>query len=304
VRFGKPFLGSLAVVGGIDGDTLVQTDSDGLSVAEVVQRFGLNPGEFATAALDPATFGYVEFHIEQGPLLDNERQPVAVVDAIAGQTRIQFTFAGHANHAGTTPMGPLRHDALAAAAEWISEVEAYGIRTHGLVATVGKLDIPASATNVVPGRCVASLDVRHACDPVRAMAVRHLIEFAQKAAQWRGVTVTYASQNDQPAVSMDTAITDLLDRAVTRITGKPARHMVSGAGHDAMILARKVPSAMLFLRSPGGISHHPEESVLAEDVEVALNTGVDLLRTLRDDTALLSQLVAGAKGRKYDGMHA
>ena len=295
VRFSKPFLGSLALIGELDAVTLACTDANGISVVETIRAFGLDPAQISAAAVDPATFAYLEFHIEQGPVLESEGIPLAVVDAIAGQTRMTFTFTGHANHAGTTPMGALRHDALAAAAAWIVEVERYAAATPGLVATVGKLEVPSAAGNVVPGKVVATLDVRHAQDSVRAAAVRHLSDFAQHAAAARGVTLAHSTSHDQPAVAMDPRLAVLLAESVARTTGRPARILTSGAGHDAMILARRVPAAMLFLRSPCGLSHHPDESVLPADVEAALAAGLEFLAPLRDDRGMLDQLVSRAK---------
>jgi allantoate deiminase len=295
VRFAKPFLGSLALIGGLKPEVLARADANGITVAQAIRDFGLDPDEQSDAALDTAAFAYLEFHIEQGPVLESEGAALAVVDAIAGQTRMMLTFTGHANHAGTTPMGPLRHDALAAAAEWIGEVERYAVATAGLVATVGKVEVPSGAGNVVPGTCVATLDVRHAQDEARRAAVRHLLKFAAESSSPRGVALTHAVSLDQPAVPMNAAVTSLLAESVVRATGGPARVLTSGAGHDAMILARRVPSAMLFVRSPGGVSHHPDETVLVEDVEAALKVGVEFLARLRDDRAMLDQLVLNAR---------
>ena len=295
VRFARPFLGSLALIGGLDAATLTRTDANGVSVAQAIRDFGLDPDEIANAALDPATFAYLEFHIEQGPVLESENQPLAAVDAIAGQTRMTLTFTGHANHAGTTPMGRLRHDALAAAAEWVVEVERYARATPGLVATVGRIEVPSGAGNVVPGKCIATLDVRHAKDGVRMAAVQHLADFAGGTAASRGVALKCEATLDQAAVPMDAALMKLLSDAAARTLGQPALTLTSGAGHDAMILARRVPSAMLFLRTPGGLSHHPDESVRAEDVEAALAAGLEFLTQLRDDGTMLDQLVANAR---------
>jgi allantoate deiminase len=190
VRFSKPFLGSLALTGELDAATLSHTDASGITVADAIR---LDPAELLAAALDPATFAYLEFHIEQGPVLESEGIALAVVDAIAGQTRMAFTFTGHANHAGTTPMGPLRHDALAAAAAWIVEVERYAAATPGLVATVGKLEVPSAAGNVVPGASIATLVFRHAHDSVRAAAAQHLVEAAHTAAAARGVRLAHTT---------------------------------------------------------------------------------------------------------------
>ena len=295
VRFAKPFLGSLALIGELDAEVLARTDANGISVAQAIRDFDLDPDEQSDAALDPAAFAYIEFHIEQGPVLESEGAALAVVDAIAGQTRMVLTFTGHANHAGTTPMGSLRHDALAAAAEWIGEVEKYAGATAGLVATVGKVEVPSGAGNVVPGMCVATLDVRHAQDEARRAAVRHLLKFAAGVSSSRGVALTHAVSLEQSAVPMHPRLTALLAESVTRATPSAARILTSGAGHDAMILARRVPSAMLFLRSPGGVSHHPDETVLVEDVEAALKVSVEFLGRLRDDRAMLDHLVLNAR---------
>jgi allantoate deiminase len=284
VRFAKPFIGSLALVGELDPATLARKDPNGVSVADAINEFGLDPWELPAAAVNAEAFGYLEFHIEQGPVLESEGRSLGVVNAIAGQTRMQLTFAGQANHAGTTPMGHLRRDALAAAAQWIGEVERYANEWSGLVATVGKVEVPAGTGNVIAGECIATLDVRHAEDAIRRTAVAHYLEYAEIAGAARGVSVATTVQLDQAAVLMAASLTRLLAQAVAKTTGTPARTMTSGAGHDAMIVARRVPAAMLFLRSPGGLSHHPEESVLMEDVEAALAAGLEFLRSLRDDS--------------------
>jgi allantoate deiminase len=200
------------------------------------------------------------------------------VTAIVGQTRLTFEFIGHANHAGTTPMR-LRHDALAAAAEWITKVETLALATDGLVATVGKVVVEPNAGNVVPGVVKVTLDVRHATDSTRKEAVEKLIESADAIAARRGLTAKRTRQMDQPAVPMDERLTSFLADAIEAV-GLPVKTMPSGAGHDAMVMAARVPTAMLFLRSPGGISHHPDEAVLEEDVEVSLGVGRKFLERL------------------------
>jgi allantoate deiminase len=292
VRFSKPFLGSLALIGQLEAATLALTDRDGVTIADAIHKFGLDPDELPGAVVDPSAFGYVEFHIEQGPVLESEDRALAVVEAIAGQTRMSLVFTGQANHAGTTPMGVLRHDALAAAAEWIVEVERYANATAGLVATVGKVESSSGAGNVIAGRFTATLDVRHPHDPARHTAVAHFLDYAQSAASKRGVSVAHSTSIDQSAVPMGSDLSALLGEAVARSTGREPRFMTSGAGHDAMIVARRVPAAILFLRSPGGLSHHPDESVQPGDVASALATGVEFLRSLRDDRAILRRITA------------
>jgi allantoate deiminase len=281
VRFSKPFLGSLALVGKLDADTLARTDRSGISVRQVIEAYGLDPTQLPAAALANETFAYLEFHIEQGPVLESEDMSLGIVEALVGQTRMELIFAGQANHAGTTPMR-LRHDAMAAAAEWIIAVEDYASSQNGLVATVGKMEAAPGAGNVIAGKVTASLDVRHADDSAREASVVTILKLAEAAATRRGVHVTSSKQLEQPAVPLDPHLTTLLNKAAAQ-AGFPARRMTSGAGHDAMILAPIVSSAMLFLRSPGGLSHHPDETVLAQDVEAALATAMEFLAQLRDD---------------------
>jgi allantoate deiminase len=271
VRFGVPFIGSRAVAGRFDEDILEAKDSDGVTLEAAIRAFGLDPGLIGKAALDKDAVGFVEVHIEQGPVLESESLSVALVTAIVGQTRLTFEFIGHANHAGTTPMR-LRHDALAAAAEWIAKVETLALATDGLVATVGKVVVEPNAGNVVPGAVKVSLDVRHATDSTRKEAIEKLIESADAIAARRSLTVKRTRQMDQPAVPMDERMTSFLADAIEAV-GLPVKMMPSGAGHDAMVMAARVPTAMLFLRSPGGISHHPDEAVLEEDVEASLRVG-------------------------------
>ncbi|GAC1418810.1 MAG: allantoate amidohydrolase [Acidobacteriaceae bacterium] len=288
VRFAKPFLGSLALIGQLDEETLRQTDSEAVDVATAIRNFGLDPAGLSAAVAHPLSAAYLEFHIEQGPVLEAERLGLGVVAAIVGQTRLTLTFTGQSNHAGTTPMGSLRRDALAAAAEWVVEVERYAGTIPGLVATVGRLDVPGGAGNVIAGKAVATLDARHSSDSIRHAAVHHLLQFASRCSAARRISVEHTITLEQAAVLMDPRLTRVLADAVTDISGTPARTMASGAGHDAMIVARRIPSAMLFLRTPGGLSHHPEEAVLPGDVEVALAAGLEFLARLRQDSTILA----------------
>lgn len=276
VRFGVPFIGSRAVAGRFDPSLLSSLDSQGISLDAAIRSFGLNPDIIAEAALDENAAAFVEIHIEQGPVLEAEALAVAAVAAIVGQSRLTLDFTGHANHAGTTPMH-LRHDAMAAAAEWMSTVEAIALDTDGLVATVGKVVVEPNAGNVVPGKAQLSLDVRHAQDAIRADAIAKMMDTATAIANRRGVTLQRTDRLNQPAVPMDERLTSFLADAI-EAAGMPARQMPSGAGHDAMVMATRVPTAMLFVRSPGGISHHPDESVLEQDVEAALNVGSKFLQ--------------------------
>jgi allantoate deiminase len=278
VRFGVPFLGSRAVAGRFDNAQLTLMDADGISMEAAMRGFGLNPGRIGEAAVDADVMGFVEIHIEQGPVLEAEGLRVAAVNAIVGQTRLNLSFGGQANHAGTTPMH-LRRDALAAAAEWTTAVEALALRTDGLVATVGRVIVEPNAGNVVPGLAQLSLDVRHAHDGSRVAVVEELVERAHAIAERRGLTIERTDRLDQPAVPMDEKLISFLIDAI-QAAGYPPRTMASGAGHDAMVMAGRVPTAMLFLRSPGGISHHPAETVIEDDVEAALYVGREFLLRL------------------------
>jgi allantoate deiminase len=278
VRFGAPFIGSRALVGRLDDELLNHQDEQGISVRRAIQEFGLNPEEIPRACLDADTLGYIEFHIEQGPVLESLGHPLGVVEAIAGQSRVEFTFVGRANHAGTTPMH-LRHDAMAGAAEWIVEVERAAKAVPEAVGTVGKIKAKPGATNVIAGEVQLTLDVRHRSDETRTEIVSELIRKAEKISELRGLTLRHTVLLCQQAVPMDGFLINEIDLAIRR-AGCVPRRMVSGAGHDAMILAERVPAAMVFLRTPGGISHDPGESVIAEDVEKAIECGLHLLDQL------------------------
>lgn len=287
VRFGVPFIGSRALVGRLDAELLKVRDLNGISVRTAIENFGLNPAEIPNAAIKNDVLAYLEFHIEQGPVLETLGRPLGVVEAIVGQTRLEIRFIGQANHAGTTPMN-LRHDALAAAAEWIVEVERIGQSEAGLVATVGQIEAVPGASNVIASEARVTLDLRHKADDVRYRATDLLIGRAREIAERRGLLLRKNRLMSQPAVAMDPFLTDQIERAI-RSTNSPPHRMASGAGHDAMILAEKVPAAMVFLRSPGGISHDPAESVNPQDVECALECGMHLLEQLAGSPEFLTR---------------
>ncbi len=284
VRFGAPFIGSRALVGRLDEELLGRKDANGVSVRQAIENFGLDPHQIHAAALKGDAFGYLEFHIEQGPVLDQMNRALGVVEAIAGQSRLEFTFVGSANHAGTTPMN-LRHDAIAAAAEWIGAVEREALRVDGLVATVGSVAAKPSAVNVIAGEARATLDVRHGSDAIRAGAVDTLIRSAKGIAAKRGLSAQHSVLLNHVSVAMDPALTNEAEGAIRRASCEPHR-MVSGAGHDAMILAEKLPAALVFLRTPRGISHDPAETVRVEDVAKAIEAGWHLLAQLAESPAM------------------
>jgi allantoate deiminase len=277
VRFGTPFLGSRAIVGTLDEDLLQRKDNNHCSVRDAITAYGLDVSDLPDAIVRNP-LGYLEFHIEQGPALESEGLPLGVVETIAGQSRYELVFRGEANHAGTTPMA-LRHDAMSAAAQWIAEVETYARATHSIVATVGSVVTIPGAGNVIAGEVRATLDVRSANDAVREDAVLHLLKHAADCGNSRGVGVDVTLRMQQPAVPMDYNLLTLLEDAVDS-TGTILRRMVSGAGHDAMVVAPHMPAAMLFIRTPRGLSHHPDETVLPADVQLGLNAGAAFVRLL------------------------
>ncbi len=278
VRYALPFLGSRAFTGTLEVAALERKDAEGITMAKAMETFGLRPAELPSAAGYHSANAYLEFHIEQGPALESRNLSLGVIDALVGQSRCRVEFRGQANHAGTTPMH-LRRDALAGAAEWIAFVEREARSTPGLVATVGQLEVRPGAGNVIPGSVETSLDVRHASDAARRRALENMLGAGRQIAASRSLSFESELRLDQPAVTMDPTLVALLEQSVGA-AGFPVHRMASGAGHDAMVLAEKIPAAMLFLRSPGGISHHPEETVLAEDVEAALLTGRQFLEKL------------------------
>jgi allantoate deiminase len=278
VRFGTPFIGSRALVGRVDEELLNRRDANGISVRAAIEQFELNPGEIRRAGLRDDTLGYLEFHIEQGPVLDALRKPLGVVEAIAGQTRMVFTFFGQPNHAGTTPMD-LRRDALAGAAEWIVSVERIAHGAAELVATTGQIEARPGAVNVIAGLARVTLDLRHRSDAIRDQAAAAVVASAKEIAKRRDLSLEYQTTLDQKAVAMDALLAGEIEAAIRNAGCEPHR-MTSGAGHDAMILAEKIPAAMVFLRTPGGISHDPAETVEVADVAKALECGMYLLEQL------------------------
>ncbi len=203
--------------------------------------------------------------------------PVGVVEAIVGQSRRWLTFVGQAGHAGTQPM-EMRRDALVAAAEFVVHVEQTARATRGLRATVGSLDVEPGAVNVVPGSARLSLDVRHADDMVRHQALDSLIEQARRIGSQRRLEVRIVPILDQDAIPTDVEMTGRLAEAVNNARSA-AHRLVSGAGHDAGIMASICPISMLFIRSVGGISHHPDEAVYRDDVWIALDAMIRFLET-------------------------
>jgi hydantoinase/carbamoylase family amidase len=282
VRFSTSFLGSSAIVGGFDAAVLDRQDGDGMSLREAIQACGLKPGDIAMAAYKPDSLAaFVEVHIEQGPVLLNENLALGVVTAIAGANRYRVSVRGEAGHAGTVPMGS-RQDALAAAAEMVLAVETRAGRMEdqpaGLVGTVGKFIVPNGAANVIPAQVEFTIDVRAAVDASRDAAVTDCLAAFEAIAQRRGVTVTAERYSFAKATACHAALQAQFAAAIER-AGLPVRALPSGAGHDAMTLARIAPVGMLFVRcGAGGVSHNPAEIIAADDAGLAATVFLDFLR--------------------------
>jgi allantoate deiminase/N-carbamoyl-L-amino-acid hydrolase len=284
LRFRSSFLASSALVGQFDFARLDQKDADGITLREAMCAAGLPGTEEAIAAcaVDPRRLlGYVEVHIEQGPVLLDRGLPLGVVTSIAGNVRKRVTVGGLASHAGTTPM-PMRRDALAAAAEMVLAVERRcgdpRHASHALVGTVGMVAVPQGAANVVPGRCEFSLDVRAADDATRDAAVADLdAEFAHIAFR-RGVELSLSQTMRVPCATCSPRLMDRLAECIDS-AGVPVLRLASGAGHDAMVMARVTDVCMLFVRcGNGGISHNPLETMTAGDADIAARVLLDFLR--------------------------
>jgi len=269
VRFGATLIGSSAMAGTFDTAWLDKKDDAGVTLRDALAEFGGKPD--AWQDLDRRgrnIVAYVESHIEQGPVLLNEGLPVGVVTAIAGVSRLRVAATGLAGHAGTVPMNA-RRDALTAASEMVLEVERYCSDHSGLVGTVGKLSLLPGAINVIPQDVEFTVDVRSGDNVLRHSAVRALAKAFAEIARRRNVKVETTSFFEADAAPCDSMLQSELAAAITAL-GVPVRALASGAGHDAMVFPPVCPMAMLFVRcGNNGISHHPDETMTAEDAEIA-----------------------------------
>jgi allantoate deiminase len=270
LRYGSTYLGSRAVAGRFESRDLQRVDANGVTMAEAIRAFGGDPDRIPEDRRQGgAPLGYVEVHIEQGPVLETRALPVGVVSAIAGQSRSEIEFSGMAGHAGTVPM-ERRRDALAGAAELVLAVEAAAASQAGIVATVGRLAVEPGVANVIPGRATVSLDARHPDDKTRVEFVEAMLARTRDLARRRKLSIEVRSISENAAVRCSPRLVSLLTQAV-RDTGQRPMELASGAGHDAVMMSTLTDVGMLFVRCKGGISHNPAESVTTEDVEVALD---------------------------------
>ncbi len=282
VRFHTTYLGSKVVTGAFEPSLLQRTDANGITLAQAIIEMGGNAATLATDAL-PADewLGYFELHIEQGPVLWESGVPIALVTALAGQQRVELTWQGMAGHAGTVPMA-MRQDALAAAAEFVLEAERFAL-AHGqaLVATVGQLHIPYSASNVIPGQVVHSLDLRSPNADQLAVAYADLQAQAEAIAVRRGLGLAWQLVQYTAPVTCDLGLNRLLGQAIAAC-GYEVVGLVSGAGHDTVPASAVAPATMAFIRCYKGISHNPLENVEAADVAAALEVAERFLLSLSE----------------------
>ena len=284
VRYQTAYLGSKVLAGCFDERDLRRKDANGIAMADAIKRFGGNPAKLKSARLNPQNLlGYVEAHIEQGPVLEHRNLAVGVVTAIAGQSRFNISFAGCAGHAGTVPMD-LRRDALCAAAELIVTVEKFARKTNGLVATVGQVHAEPGASNVIPGAAMLTLDVRHQRDSVRLASGAALQKLGRRIAEARQMKLVWQPVQQTASVPCSPQLSRCLKRAV-KSHQRAVATLPSGAGHDAAVMARITPAAMLFVRCQGGVSHHPDESVKLADVHTAIEVLVDFIQTLAKENS-------------------
>lgn len=280
VRYQSTFLGSKAIVGQFDGAVLEKRDAQGITMQQALQDLhapGFQISDIAAIARKAEEIlGFVEVHIEQGPVLLQEDLPLGVVSAIAGCTRYMLQLEGQAGHAGTTPM-TMRRDAAAAAAEIVLMVEAR-CQQAGLVGTVGQLQVPGGSVNVIPGACELSLDIRSGDDNLRSSAVQEILTAIASICARRGVTMQTRLLLEQAAATCAPRLMASFEQAIAR-QALPVFQLPSGAGHDAMCLAQLTEIAMLFVRcGNNGISHNPLESLNADDAEIAAQVFLDFLR--------------------------
>ena len=270
-RFAITLLGSRGLTGTWPENWLAQTDADGISVAQAMVDAGLDPSQIHLAARRTQEIAaYLELHIEQGPCLEQAGLALGVVEAINGARRLNCRFIGEAGHAGTVPMSH-RKDALAAAAEWMTQVETMTRERGGnLVATIGTLRCAPGAVNVIPGEVTLTLDIRGPSDEPLEALLNALLGQAQAIAERRHLQFSAETFYRIAATACDAGLQQILRDAVSEVQGRSLT-LPSGAGHDAIAIAERWPVGMLFVRCKGGVSHHPAESVHVDDVALAID---------------------------------
>jgi allantoate deiminase len=283
-RFPVTMTSSMASSGTFEPDALRLADRNGVTLADALKAYGKDPSDIPAAAYrrDDAA-AYVEVHIEQGPVLESGGKPLGIVTGIVGQSRLRVTVTGEAGHAGTVPMS-LRHDALAGAAEMALALEGIA-RQHpedGMVGTIGRIEATPGAVNIIPGQVAFTVDLRALTDALRLAAVARFEGEARRIAAARGLGVALELFHEVPTAVCAAPLQDLLGHAITDLGQQPIR-LPSGAGHDAQIMARLCPSAMLFVRCRGGVSHNPAEFTSVPDMGLAIAALIRFIERFRPD---------------------
>jgi N-carbamoyl-L-amino-acid hydrolase len=285
-RYKATFLGAGALVGQFNFDWLNQLDVDGISMREAMSRAGLNEKDISKIKRNPTDYlGFVEVHIEQGPVLNELNLPLGVVSSINGSVRYVCDMIGVASHAGTTPMNR-RRDAANAVAELALFMEQRAAADGDSVATIGQLQVPNGSINVVPGRCLFSMDMRAPTDPQRDALERDVLHALDEICARRGLVCKREVTLRAAAAPSDKAWQQRWESALHAL-GVPLHIMPSGAGHDAMKLHEVMPQAMLFVRGENsGISHNPLESTTSDDMQLCIDAFAHLLAQTASEISL------------------
>jgi allantoate deiminase len=282
VRFGATLLGSRALAGTLDPGVLLAKDRAGVTLAEAMRGYGLDPARVGEAVRRrEELLAYAELHIEQGPVLEAEGLPVGVVTAINGFSRMMVTLAGTAGHAGTVPMA-MRKDALAAAAECVLAVERTGKSEAELVATVGRIEALPGAINVIPGEARFSVDVRAPLDEQRARALARIEAEFGAICKRRGMSPAIERMQDFGVTACAPWLMAQFERAIAA-EGLRVKRLPSGAGHDGMAIRAIADIAMLFVRCEKGVSHNPAEAITAADAETGARVLLRFIENFREE---------------------
>jgi allantoate deiminase len=283
-RFPATLTSSQACAGLFEREALASADGGGVTLEAALRAYGKNPAEIAAAAYRPQqAAAYVEVHIEQGPMLEAKGEPLGVVTGIVGQTRLRVTVTGASGHAGTVPMN-LRHDAFAGAAEMALTLETIA-REHpedGMVGTVGRIEASPGAVNIIPGQAVFTVDLRALTDDLRAAALKRFVAESERIATRRGLKFKAETFHEIATAHCAPKLQEALAASITALGYTPLR-LPSGAGHDAQVMARLCPSAMLFVRCRGGISHNPAEFTSVADMGAAVAALIRFVEMFRPD---------------------
>ena len=287
VRYPKTLISSSAIAGTVDNSVLGMVDAGGMTMRNALAEFGCDAEHLTAEAYHRAdVLGYLEVHIEQGPVLEQAGEPLGVVTSIASQGRYRFSVRGEAGYAGTVPM-TVRHDALAAAAEMMLAIEQVARKgtKSSLVGTVGELRVSPGASNVIPGSVEFSLDLRAADDPARVAAANEIRAATRQIGIHRGVIVGIETVHEKPVATCAPRLRKAISAAIAGITGARPRELMSGAGHDGQAMVHLTDIGMIFVRCRAGISHNPLEFVTVADVGLSIEALIGTIVKLASESA-------------------